>query len=503
MTEKLAILNEISISPLKFSKSENCIIKDLSLEIYKGEFLGVIGKTGSGKTTLGKLLNNMLPEDLILKNGTIAYEIEKEESINQKLKGNIVSMVFQDPMTSLNPLQTIEDQFILILNKRFNYENDQVKIEVKKWLNKVRVSNALDKYPHQLSGGQLQRVMIALAIAIKPQLIIADEITTALDANLKYEIINLLNALRLDSKITLLFITHDLVLAKQFCDRIAILKEGKLIEIDYAPNIFKKPQEVYTKNLISQLNASNIKRRKKGGGKKDIILNVNKISKTYKTQKVLKDVSISLFENTTLGVIGESGSGKTTLAKIILNITSTDSGTIKFHKWENKIGAVFQDSFSSFNPTMNIKDILLEPLNILRATNKRSKVYSILKRVRLKSDILERFVHEISGGQRQRVSIARALLIKPKVLVLDEPTSSLDIDVQDSIISLLLQLQQEEKLSYFFISHDLNVVKRVSDYIAVLYNGKIIEKGAPDEIFKNPKEKYTKQLINSTYDINI
>ena len=267
MTEKLVTLNEISISPLKFSKSENCIIKDLSLEIYKGEFLGVIGKTGSGKTTLGKLFNNMLPEDLILKNGTIAYEIEKEENVNQKLKGNIVSMVFQDPMTSLNPLQTIEDQFILILNKRFNYENDQVKIEAKKWLNKVRVSNALDKYPHQLSGGQLQRVMIALAIAIKPQLIIADEITTALDANLKYEIINLLNALRLDSKITLLFITHDLVLAKQFCDRIAILKGGKLIEIDYAPNIFRKPQEGYTKKLISQLNASNIKTKEKGGKK--------------------------------------------------------------------------------------------------------------------------------------------------------------------------------------------------------------------------------------------
>ena len=190
MTEKLVTLNEISISPFKFSKNENYIIKDLSLKIYKGEFLGVIGKTGSGKTTLGKLFNNMLPEDLILKNGTIAYEIEKEENVNQKLKGNIVSMVFQDPMTSLNPLQTIKDQFILILNKRFNYENAQVIIETKKWLNKVRVSNALDKYPHQLSGGQLQRVMIALAIAIKPQLIIADEITTALDANLKYEIIN-------------------------------------------------------------------------------------------------------------------------------------------------------------------------------------------------------------------------------------------------------------------------------------------------------------------------
>ena len=503
MTEKLVTLNEISISPFKFSKNENCIIKDLSLEIYKGEFLGLIGKTGSGKTTLGKLFNNMLPEDLILKNGTIAYEIEKEENVTQKLKGNIVSMVFQDPMTSLNPLQTIQDQFILILNKRFNYENDQVIIEAKKWLNKVRVSNALDKYPHQLSGGQLQRVMIALAIAIKPQLIIADEITTALDANLKYEIINLLNVLRLNSKITLLFITHDLVLAKKFCDRIAILKGGKLIEIDSAPNIFRKPQEVYTKKLISQLNASNMKKRKRGKKKKGIILNVNKISKTYKTQKVLKGVSISLFENTTLGVIGESGSGKTTLAKIILNITSTDSGTIKFDKRENKMSAVFQDSFSSFNPRMTIRDILLEPLNILKATNKRSKVYSILKRVSLKSDILKRFAHEISGGQRQRVSIARALLIKPKILVLDEPTSSLDIDVQDSIVNLLLQLQQEEKLSYLFISHDLNVIKRVSDYIAVLYGGKIIEKGAPDEIFKNPKENYTKQLINSTYDINI
>jgi len=515
MKQNLFTLKNINVSS-KSPGNNLLILKNLSIEIKKEEVFGLIGKTGSGKTMIGKLLIDLLPEDIYLKNGDLFYETKTILKKRNKMRGNIISMIFQDPLKSLNPVHTIKKQFHLILKKRFNYNKNKCIKVAKKWLKEVHLTNSLNilnKYPHQLSGGQIQRIMIAIAISIKPRLIIADEITSALDANLKFEIIKLLNKLRAKTKTSIIFITHDLILAKKFCDRIAVLNNGRIVELNTNKKLFNNPSHPYTKKLLNHLNNKTLKNQSTNDQLKNhLLLNVKNIYKTFGTHKVLKNISLSLYKNKTLGIIGESGSGKSTLAKIILNILSRDSGVISlFNNKSNKIllkkptkkiNAIFQDSVSSLNPKMTIYKILLEPLNILNKQNKKTKILNILKKVKLEKNIVFRFPHEISGGQRQRVSIARSLLAKPEILILDEPTSSLDADVQDAIINLLLQLQNKNNLTYLFISHDLNIINQISDYIAVMYKGEIIETGITKKILKNPQKKYTKKLIESVYDIS-
>ena len=359
----------------------------------------------------------------------------------------------------------------------------------------------------------MQRVMIAMAISVEPQLIIADEITTALDANLKFEILNLLNRLRLKVKTSILFITHDLILAKKYCDRISVLKEGSVVEINTAKKLFKSPEHSYTKTLVNGIKNNAIETNKKNNyNKSSLALEVKKIKKSYGSSQILNNISISLLKNSTFGIIGESGSGKSTLVKIILNILKRDSGSVslinknlekKLLTRPNKqVSAVFQDSLSSLNPKMTIRQILFEPLNISKIKRKDSIVLDILNKVDLKKTLLDRFPNQISGGQRQRVSIARAIITKPKILILDEPTSSLDLDVQEKIIQLILKVKEENNLSLLFISHDLSVINKVSDYIGVMYKGKIIEQGLKSDILKSPKKEYTKKLIRSVYNVN-
>ena len=376
-----------------------------------------------------------------------------------------------------------------------------------------KIIKDLRQIPHQLSGGQMQRVMIAMAISIKPQLVIADEITTALDANLKFEILNLLNKLRLKVKTSILFITHDLILAKKYCDRISVLKEGSIVEVNTAKKLFKFPEHPYTRKLVGGIKDNLLETNKKNNLKKDsLALEVKKIKKSYGSTQILNNISLSLLKNSTLGIIGESGSGKSTLVKIILNILKRDSGSIKIidQNLEKKlltrpskqVSAVFQDSLSSLNPKMTIRQILFEPLNILKIKRKNSIVLDMLNKVDLKETLLNRFPNQISGGQRQRVSIARAIITKPKILILDEPTSSLDLDVQEKIIQLVMKVKKQNNLSLLFISHDLAVINKVSDYIGVMHKGEIIEQGLRFDILKNPKKDYTKKLIRSVYDVN-
>jgi len=514
MNQSLFTLKEVQVVANK-NQGSAVLLNSLSFDIRKEETLGLIGKTGSGKTMIAKFLIDLLPDGVNLKHGDLFFESKTVLKTRASMRGIIISMIFQDPLKSLNPVHTIKKQFNLLLHKRFGYNENQCEELAKKWLEEVQLSRSLkilNRYPHQLSGGQMQRVMIAMAISIEPQLIIADEITTALDANLKFEILNLLNRLRLRVKTSILFITHDLILAKKYCDRISVLKEGSIVEINTAKKLFKFPEHPYTKTLVSAIKSNALETNKKNNYKnKPLALEVKKVKKAYGSTQVLDNISVSLLKNSTFGIIGESGSGKSTLVKIILNILKRDSGSVNLinknlekkllTKPNKQVSAVFQDSLSSLNPKMTIRQILFEPLNILKIKNKDSIVLDILNRVDLKEALLNRFPNQISGGQRQRVSIARAIITKPKILILDEPTSSLDLDIQEKIIQLVLKVKEENNLSLLFISHDLAVINKVSDYIGVMHKGKIIEQGLKFDVLKNPKEDYTKKLIRSAYDV--
>ena len=515
MNQPLFTLKKVQVVTNK-NRGNAVLLNSLSFDIKREETFGLIGKTGSGKTMIAKFLVDLLPSGVSLKSGDLFFKSKTILKTRASLRGIIISMVFQDPLKSLNPVHTIKKQFNLLLYKRFGYNENQCENLTKKWLKEVRLSKSLkilDRYPHQLSGGQMQRVMIAMAISVEPQLIIADEITTALDANLKFEILNLLNRLRLKVKTSILFITHDLVLAKKYCDRISVLKEGSIVEINTAKRLFKFPEHPYTKTLVNGIKSNAIETNKKNNHSNNFLaLEVKKIKKSYGSTQVLDNISLSLLKNSTFGIIGESGSGKSTLVKIILNILKRDSGSVslinknlekKLLTRPNKqVSAVFQDSLSSLNPKMTIRQILFEPLNILKIKRKDSIVLDMLNKVDLKETLLDRFPNQISGGQRQRVSIARAIITKPKILILDEPTSSLDLDVQEKIIQLVLKVKEENNLSLLFISHDLSVINKVSDYIGVMYKGKIIEQGLKFDILKSPKKEYTKKLIRSVYDVN-
>ena len=483
------------------------ILNKINLNIYKSEILGLIGESGSGKSMLGCALLDMVPAGCLITKGSIAHHFNSNKSIS-RVRGIDIAMISQDPMQALNPLQKIKTQFAIILRRRFADNKENIKEQIMKWMEKVNLNhipNILDRYPHQLSGGQMQRVMIAMAMSIEPEFIVADEITTGLDTNIKMEILNLLFSLQKDFQFSVLLISHDLNSVQKYCDRTIVLKSGKIIDsgdnkhVKTLTKIFRKPLQRITE--------------KKSKKKLYPALYVKDICKTYGLKKdvvtALKDVNLEVYNGQTLGIIGESGSGKTTLVKIILNILEQDSGSLAFRKNDNiqeltkptrDIAAVFQDSQSSLNPRMRIYDILCEPL-ILKGINEtqsmKEEITEQFEKVHLDRSLLQSFPHELSGGQRQRVSIARALLVSPSILILDEPTSALDINTQGKILNLLKDIQIQKNLSYIFISHDLGAVSEMADHIAVLYKGKIIESGNAKNILINPSHDYTKKLIDS------
>ena len=500
-----------------FSDVGNRIVLDkINLNIKKGEKLGLIGETGSGKSMIGSLLMNMIPEGCGITKGSIINHFNSSVNMSN-LRGVKVSMISQDPMHSLNPLQTIETQFSTILMKRFGFNKTEAKEQILGWVEKVQlytIPGILTRYPHQLSGGQIQRIMIALALSIDPRFIIADEITTGLDANIKKEILNLLFSLQKDNDIAVLLISHDVMSVQKYCDRIAVLQSGRIIEIDDTEKILYKSEDDYVKTITNtQIKLPN---RAVDNLSDPLIKKIVQVKKLYKSYwkgknsvSVLNDVTFDVYEKETLGVIGESGSGKTTLVKIILNILEYDSGKIILCKNQNdksrvfptrEFGAVFQDSQGSLNPQMSVYDILCEPL-ILRGVKEKTainkKIKSVLDKVHLSVNLMNMFPYQLSGGQRQRVSIARALILEPSLLILDEPTSALDIYTQDKILILLKEIQAQRNLSYIFISHDLGVVSETSDRIAVLYKGNIIETGKTKDVLINPSNDYTKKLIDS------
>jgi microcin C transport system ATP-binding protein len=506
-------------------------VKDSSFEISKGETFSIVGESGSGKSVTALSIMQLLNKNSKTKiSGQISFKnkdilnLSDEDLMN--IRGKEISMIFQEPMTSLNPLHTIQKQVCECLE---GFENKLQKVEkCIELLNLVGIENLKEKmnsYPHQLSGGQRQRVMIAMAISNNPDLLIADEPTTALDVTIQRQILDLLYELRKKFNMSLLLITHDLGIVKNVSDKICVMEKGEIVEQGTVKEIFFNPRKSYTKTLINSEPKNKFISKQRSSKE---ILKVSNLNVSYdlnksfldfskKKFKAVNNLSFKLIEGETLGVVGESGSGKSSLAQAILRLIKFE-GEVFFKKelvsslkindfrpLRKNIQIIFQDPFASLSPRLTIEEIIGEGLNVHNiGENKYEKkelVKKIISEVGLDEQMLNRYPHEFSGGQRQRVAIARALILKPELIILDEPTSALDMTVQSQIIDLLIELQMKNGLSYIFISHDLKVIKALCDNILVMKNGYLVESGSKNKIFNNPEEKYTKELINAAFFI--
>lgn len=510
------------------------VVHDLNLEIRPGEILALVGESGSGKSVTAQSVLKLLPEhSAVYENGRIQFQgqnlLAGDERSLQKIRGNRISMIFQEPMTSLNPLHTIEKQLYesLMLHGRIGNKKE-ARGKIVDWLMRVGIRSPerrLSALPHELSGGERQRVMIAMALINEPDLLIADEPTTALDVTVQAQILKLLKQLQQDLNMAVLFITHDLKVVKSLADRVAIMQHGCLLEVGDTGRVFSSPAHDYTRTLLDA---------DPGGEPEPVpadsprVLRVQNLNTWFPIKKGLfkkvvdhvkavNNIGFDLRQGETLGVVGESGSGKTTLGRSLLrlidaegyigygeparNLLNLDAKTLKSLRKEIQI--IFQDPFASLSPRMSIADIIAEGLKVHESLPKKDidrMVVDVLERVRLDPAIRYRYPNEFSGGQRQRVAIARALILKPKLLVLDEPTSALDRSVQKDIISLLKELQREHGLTYVFISHDLEVVSAMSHHILVMSRGEVVESGPARQILTRPEHPYTQTLLASVND---
>ncbi len=502
-------------------------VSNSSFKINKGECFAIVGESGSGKSVTALTIMRLIRSNAQLKiSGNIFYEktnlLNLEEFNLQKIRGKKISMIFQEPMTSLNPLHNIEKQ----ITECFATSQKSNKSKCINLLKEVGIENPeqrLSHYPHQLSGGQRQRIMIAMAIANNPDLLIADEPTTALDVTIQKQILDLLDKLRKKYKMSLLLITHDLGIVKKIADRVCVMEKGKIVEQNQTSKIFKQPQHNYTKKLI------NSEPRKKKLTKKnnEVVLSVKNLNVYYKNNRsfffrnknndfqAVKNISFEIAKGETLGIVGESGSGKSSIAQALIKLISSDGEFFfkkknisslddkDFRSYRKNIQIIFQDPFASLSPRLTVQDIVSEGLEVhFKEKSKKEMIdltKTIINDVGLDSSMLSRYPHEFSGGQRQRIAIARALILNPELIILDEPTSALDMTVQSQIVDLLLNLQEQKGLTYIFISHDLKIVKALSDKIMVMKSGEIIEFEEKNKIFSKPKNEYTKRLLSSAY----
>ncbi|MEL0124223.1 MAG: dipeptide ABC transporter ATP-binding protein [Alphaproteobacteria bacterium] len=523
--KKVIEIKDLSVS---FTQNNELVraVQKSNFFINEGECFSIVGESGSGKSVTAMSMMRLLKESKnTLISGFIKFEDENLLTLSEqkltKIRGKGISMIFQEPMTSLNPLHTIKKQIGECL---FNLNKKEERIV--ELLREVGIENAeerLDHFPHQLSGGQRQRVMIAMAIANNPKLLIADEPTTALDVTIQKQILDLLDSLRKKFQMSLLLITHDLSIVKKISDRVCVMKNGQIVEQGETKNLFKKPKHPYTLKLINS--SPNEKKFKSKNSK--IILKTNNLNIRYQLNSnsffnrknkffhAVKNLNIQLVKGTTLGIVGESGSGKSSLALAMLKLIKSEGDIFyknynisklndtSFRSFRKNIQIIFQDPFASLSPRLTIERIIGEGLEVHKKDLKKNEVSNlilqILEKVGLEKSMLNRYPHEFSGGQRQRIAIARALILEPEIIILDEPTSALDMTVQKQIVDLLLQLQKDLTLTYIFISHDLKIVKALSDQIVVMRHGQVIEEGSVKEIFLKPKESYTKKLIQSAF----
>ena len=556
-TELLLKIENLKISfPSKKEKNE--MVHGVSFDIHENEIVGIVGESGSGKSISSLAILGLLDKKASLLEGSIHFNdtdiTHYKDSQFRKIRGAQISMIFQEPMSSLNPSMTCGLQVLEILRQHTKRSKKEAKAEAIRLFEKVKLPRAIemyDQYPHQISGGQKQRVMIAMAIACKPKLLIADEPTTALDVTVQKEIIKLLKELQQETGMSILFISHDLSLVSEICDRVVVMYQGNIVEQGNSKELFKNPQNNYTKALIQSKPSIDFRLKKLPSVvdfiektvenelyttaeraefhselyakkplleiidlKKHYIGNKNWWFQKDTFVKAVDGVSFKLYEGETLGLVGESGCGKSTLGRTLLHLEKVTSGQIiykgkdlaKLSNSEIKalgkdIQIIFQDPFSSLNPRISIGEAILEPMKVHGILNntfeRKEQVISILEKVGLEAEHYDRYPHEFSGGQRQRIGIARTIALQPKLIVCDESVSALDVSVQAQVLNLLNNLKKDFGFTYIFISHDLSVVKYMSDQLVVMNQGKIEEIGDADAIYKDPQSAYTQKLIAS------
>ena len=506
------------------------VVKGVSFSVDRGETVALVGESGSGKSVTALSTVSLLGPSAETQ-GAITYDgqemIGAPERRLRKVRGNDISFIFQEPMTSLNPLHTLEKQLAESLALHQGIVGDAARVRILDLLRKVGIRDAesrLGAYPHQLSGGQRQRVMIAMALANKPDVLIADEPTTALDVTIQAQILDLLAELKETEDMGLLFITHDLGIVRRIADKVCVMKDGEIVEAGPVAEIFANPQHAYTKKLLSARAAGvpdPVDEAAPVMAETDSLrvwfpIQKGFFRKTVGHVKAVNDATISVRAGETLGIVGESGSGKTTLALALMRLIGSEGG-MRFdgqdiRQWSTRelrdlrkdMQIVFQDPFGSLSPRMTCEQIIAEGLGVhgLReGRSAREMVAEVMEEVGLDPGAMDRYPHEFSGGQRQRIAIARAMILRPKLVVLDEPTSALDMTVQVQIVDLLRNLQRKYGLAYLFISHDLHVVRAMSHKIIVMKAGDVVEAGEAQELFANPQTEYTRDLLAAAPDL--
>lgn len=510
-------------------------VKNVNFVLRKGETIAIVGESGSGKSVTARAVMRLLTKRAtVAKDASIIMAgqdvLKLPESEMRKLRGSRVSMIFQEPMSSLNPVYTVGSQICEVLHLHNKISRADARAKAIELLREVQIpdpESRVKQYPHQLSGGQRQRVMIAMALANRPDILIADEPTTALDVTVQAQILNLIKALKDKYGMAVILITHDLTVVRQFADRVYVMQHGEVKEHNLTKTLFANPEHPYTKRLLSS--------DPKGianplVGEQPSILVGNNVRVTYTLKRgglfnatyhplqAVDGLSLDLKRGETLGLVGESGSGKTTFGQALIRLLNPQEGEISFdgnriekldrdglRPFRSRMQIVFQDPFSSMNPRMSVRQIIEEGLIVNKMgssdADRLERVKKALEDSGMPTDILSRFPHEFSGGQRQRLAIARAIAMEPEFIMLDEPTSALDLSVQAQIIELLRKLQRERGLSYLFISHDLKVVRALCHRVIVMQHGKIMEQGPVAEVLTNPKTDYTKRLVRAAFDI--
>ena len=544
-------INNLSVD-YKMRKETVYAAKNVNIEVNKGEILGLVGESGSGKSTVGNAIINLIDEPGKVSSGSVILGDlnihENSESII-KYRGNKIGLIFQDPQTSLNPILTVGEQLIETIQTHLNLNKEGAKNKSINLLKEVGIKDAekrFNNYPHQFSGGMRQRVVISLALCCEPELLIADEPTTALDVSIQSQILVLIKKLTKERNLAVILITHDMGVIAETANRVAVMKSGNLVEIGETKKILTTPQQSYTKSLISSVPPTNKKisrfvivekenKNKENNikilnrwTKKEIInqdlVQIKNLNKSFddnfftenskNSVLAVNNVSFEIKEGESFGLVGESGSGKSTIAKMIVNLFKPSSGDIFFDstcitkinnrselmKFRKQIQMIFQDPYSSLNGRLKVKDIIAEPITLhnpsISNSDLNNYVNDLLDSVEMTQKSADRYPHEFSGGQRQRISIARALATQPRLLVCDEPTSALDVSIQAQILNLLKDLQEQLNLTILFISHDLPVVRQMCDRIGVLKDGNLCEVLNTEDLFLNPTHEYTKELLH-------